>query len=378
MVPPKKFISMRFKESLTDSRNAKGVSLRELLDNLSGRYEKKLQPSEWLSWKGKKLENPYQDLSDDERIVMDHLKNLTGALNKLVPDNFYIQLLEIQDSLPASNYLLMKNFAFLIVDKAVNEELYSVLYAQVCHALKNIELTEVEDECVHTFGTLVLDECYGKFCYARSDIAWSSKEGLNEKERLDLSVIEDRKRKVLVGIVRFLGDLFKTGTLDIREIFQYIRKLEADVQEKSIESLCKLLGRVGEELEAAIFQSEFEADWCRTWERIASLSQRESFSLKQKALLLNLLNLRNNGWVIKFPTSSPRTTAEILLEEKELTDDVHTEELSQKLMNELAIANDVVSHEPVVVETEMQILNLLKINEDAHTRIIKWVKRFTY
>uniref|UniRef100_A0A224XA46 Putative eukaryotic translation initiation factor 4 gamma 1 n=1 Tax=Panstrongylus lignarius TaxID=156445 RepID=A0A224XA46_9HEMI len=370
MVPPKKFISMRLKESFVETRSAKGISLRELLDILSKHYEKNSNHSER---EGKKnLACPYQNLPDDERIALDHLKKLTAALNKLTPDNFYIQLLEIQDLVPANNYQLMKTFACLIVDKAVNEELYSILYARICHALQNIELTEVEEETVHDFGTLVLDECYGKFCYARSDIPWFSHEGRNEKERLELSTTEDRKRKLLVGIVRFLGDLFKTGMLDIRGIFQYIKKLEQNVNERSTGSLCKLLGRVGEELEAAIFQSELETDWCFTWERIASLSQRESLSLKQKALLLNLLNLRNNGWVSKFSTPLPRTSAEILLEEKEEADDVPTAERSQKLMNEIAIANDVISKEPTVIETEKQLLNLLKTNEDAHARIMQW------
>lgn len=44
--------------------------------------------------------------------------------------------------------------------------------------------------------------------------------------------------------------------LNVKELYGYIKKLEQEVNEKSIEALSVLLSTVGRELEGDVFQSE--------------------------------------------------------------------------------------------------------------------------
>uniref|UniRef100_A0A0A9W4H4 Eukaryotic translation initiation factor 4 gamma 1 n=1 Tax=Lygus hesperus TaxID=30085 RepID=A0A0A9W4H4_LYGHE len=363
MAPINKFYSIRPGESLEELKRKRGLSLCELLDELD-RIEDENEEQDNLPVRELNFEN----LSDEDRQAQDQLKRLRGALNKLAPDNFYVQLMEIQDNVPAHNNHLMKLFVKQLVEKAIDEECYSLLYAHVCKALQNIELLEVEDETVYNFGGVVLEECYNKFCYNRSSSNWWSPNEPTESEVIELEAKEGRKRKKLVGIMRFIGDLYKSGMIDVKDVFRYVKKLEQEDNEKCIESLCKLLTTAGKELETAVLQTEFESDWYSVWERILELSNKErGLPLRQRFLLMNLLDLMNGGWVPRLPPVAPKTYVEIVAENQTLHE---KNEPAQKV--EKAVTESVISNEPTVVATEQEILKFLKSGQDVYTHISNW------
>ncbi|KAF6203426.1 hypothetical protein GE061_001757 [Apolygus lucorum] len=251
MAPINKFYSIRPGESLEELKRKRGLSLCELLDELD-RVEDENEDRD----NSPVRELNFENLSDEDRQAQELLKKLRGALNKLAPDNFYVQLMEIQDNVPTHNSHLMKLFVKQLVEKAIDEECYSLLYAHVCKALSNIELLEVEDETDFKLGGVILKECDYKFCYNRSTFNWWSPIEPSEHEIIELEAKEARKRKKLVGIMRFIGDLYKSGMIEVKEVFRYVKKLEQEDNEKCIESLCKLLTTAGKELEIAILQTD--------------------------------------------------------------------------------------------------------------------------
>ncbi|KAK9504641.1 hypothetical protein O3M35_010928 [Rhynocoris fuscipes] len=363
---PPKFVSMRPKDSLTAARKAKGISLCEFLTELNKAYEKDTNQIK------RNEKDIYRNLSEEDRNAQDQLKILRGALNKLAPDNFYIQLLEIHEHIPTSNGQLLKIFVRQFIDKAINEDLYSPLYAQVCHALRNVELLEIEEDFpFFNFGEVIIDECSARFSFYHSDINWFSfPVSQTEQDKLKMIEYEENKRKLLVGVSRFLGDLFNAGMIGIKDMFHYINKLEEAENDKSIESLCKLLTTAGKELESSVFQTEFAELWCNTCERIINLSKKETLKLKLRFLLMNLMDLINKGWQSRILRLTPKTSAEILMEDKYNKDDLL--QSTENAMSDVLLNNELISEESSVTETEQQILKLLKTYNEADSEITKW------
>ncbi|XP_014273030.1 eukaryotic translation initiation factor 4 gamma 1 [Halyomorpha halys] len=386
MGPAKKFYSLNPGESLEELRRQRGISLCELLDEID-----KIENQTERSIPCKEL--AFENLSEDDKLAQELLKKLRGALNKLAPDNFYTQLMEMQCTLPVHNLHLMRMFVRQLIQKASKDTFYSLLYAYACKALSSIELIELpeDDDSIETFGALVLDECYKYFCYNRSSLNWFYTRDPNREELISLDRKEFMKRKTLVGLVRFIGGLFKADLLTVKETFEYIKKLENEVNEKSIEALCCLLSNYGKDLEAAALQTEFAGDWCATWERIAKLSKKESnLPLRQMFMLMDLLDLMNNGWVPNetFGLRSPMSHIEILMDYQEKEKDLPKKSKARmpKKKNKTAIvqpsesvnvSDSIIADDPIVVMTEQEIIRLLKSDGDVYNMISNWeIKNF--
>lgn len=376
MGPCKKFYSIHPGESLEELRRKRGISLCELLHEID-----RLEHQESIEYLPPK-DLTFDNLSEDDRQAQDQLKKLRGALNKIAPDNFYIQLLELQDSLPVHSCHLMKIFVRQLVEKATYDTYYSSLYAYLCKALSTIELIEVpeDDDSINTFGDLILDECYRYFTYNRSSVNWFSFHISTNEELMALEAEECKKRRTLVGLVRFLGELYKAGMMNVKEIYEYIRKLEQETSEKCIEALCRILTTVGRELEADVFQTEFAGDWCATWERIVNLSKREAkLPLRQMFMLMDLLDLMNNGWVSKRPLPVPKSYLEILLDyqekEKDNPSTMKTKAEKKAVVQSSEntnISDSIIANDPIVIKTEQQILQFLKSEGEAYNLISSW------
>lgn len=376
MGPCKKFYSIQPGESLEELRRKRGISLCELLHEI-----KRLEQQESEGFVLPK-DLTFDNLSEDDRKAQSQLKKLRGALNKIAPDNFYIQLLEMQDSLPVHSCHLMKIFVRQLVQKATYDTYYSSLYAYLCKALSKIELLEVpeDDDSINTFGDLLMDECYRYFSYNRSSLNWFYIQSPTPEELITLEAKECSKRRTLVGLVRFLGELYKAGMISVKEIFEFIRKLEQETNEKCIEALCNLLTTVGRELEADVFQTEFAGDWCATWERIVNLSKREAkLPLRQMFMLMDLLDLMNNGWLSKRPLPVPKSHLEILLDyqekEKDNPSSLKTKAEKKAIVQSTEnsnISDSIIANDPIVIKTEQQILQFLKSDEDVYNLISSW------
>ncbi len=63
---------------------------------------------------------------------------------------------------------------------------------------------------------------------------------------------ERRIRRVSVGNCRFIGELFKLQMLTARIMVRCVSQLVGQIDEESLECLCKLLTTIGKDLEAKL------------------------------------------------------------------------------------------------------------------------------
>ena len=166
----------------------------------------------------------------------------------------------------------------VVFEKATDDATGSEMYARLCRFLMECISPDVRDDSIrnnqdgkpiaggHLFRRYLLDCCQGDF-----ERGWSVKEAANaaaeskaEEDKAadggeeflysnEYCAAQKAKRRGL-GLVKFIGELFKLHMLTERIMHECIKKLLSNVEnpeEEEIESLCKLLAAVGETLDTA-------------------------------------------------------------------------------------------------------------------------------
>lgn len=220
--------------------------------SLNQEVELKTSSNPWRPAKDVKEEVP-QDVVDTDSLK----KKFRSILNKLTPNNF--------ESLAQSVTLLnidteskLGDVIDIVFAKALAEPGYCVLYGQMCSHLKK---TTAEGT---NFGNTLLKRCQSQF---QSDIY----SGLNLEERrkaiedeqdpaakkqLEEELYEDmyRCRMRGLGLIKFIGELYKIEMLNDAIMFDCVLRLLADKSEEALECLCDLLVTIGEKLDRSTSQ----------------------------------------------------------------------------------------------------------------------------
>jgi translation initiation factor 4G len=118
------------------------------------------------------------------------------------------------------------------------------------------------------------------------------------------------KRKGL-GLIQFIGELYKLGMLTLRIMHECVLKLldfEGLPDESAIESLVKLLRTVGATMEAAEAGPKMIGMY---FERIEKVEKTPGIPSRQRFMMLDLIDMRKNGWKGKDILKGPKTIAEI-------------------------------------------------------------------
>ncbi|KAG8799208.1 hypothetical protein FRC17_007201 [Serendipita sp. 399] len=117
------------------------------------------------------------------------------------------------------------------------------------------------------------------------------------------------KRRGL-GLVKFIGELFKLQMLTERIMHECIKKLLSNVEnpeEEEIESLCKLLTTVGQALDTPKAKSHMDIYFSRMQE----LTSNGQISSRIQFMLLDIIELRQRKWVTRNQATAPTTIAEV-------------------------------------------------------------------
>ncbi|KAI9599450.1 armadillo-type protein [Syncephalis fuscata] len=125
------------------------------------------------------------------------------------------------------------------------------------------------------------------------------------------------KRRGL-GLVEFIGELFKLDMLTEKIMHECVRRLLSNVQdpeEEETESMAKLMSTVGKLLDHRAARNYMDA----YFHRIQELSVNQKLSSRIRFMLLDLIELRNDKWVPRRAAAGPKTIAQI-----------HEEALKQK------------------------------------------------
>eukprot|EP00993_Chasmostoma_nieuportense_P003150 NODE_388_length_2308_cov_94.401651_g359_i0.p1 GENE.NODE_388_length_2308_cov_94.401651_g359_i0~~NODE_388_length_2308_cov_94.401651_g359_i0.p1 ORF type:complete len:706 (+),score=176.61 NODE_388_length_2308_cov_94.401651_g359_i0:58-2175(+) len=238
-----------------------------------------------------KAETPYQCRP---RASSDLLRLTQGLLNKLTPEKYDELSARFIDALFDSPLWAdrLQDVVSLIFEKALSEQQFSNIYANLCKDVATAELNHIQtsDKTKSKFRRLLLAKCQSEF-ETRSETTPTEESDLNKRIRK-------------TGNIKFVGELFKNDILTEKIIRVVIHNLLFQNTEPSyeppaedLEVLSKLLTTVGKLIDVPANQ-----DWVTlSFDRICYLCQSPNYSTRHNFMLMNLIDLRQHNWI-------PRTT----------------------------------------------------------------------
>jgi translation initiation factor 4G len=233
----------------------------------------------------------------------------------------------------------------LVFEKATDEEMFSEMYARLCRKMMEEISPMVQDEDSKNaegkpfaggqlFRKYLLNRCQEEF-----ERGWVAKETTasatatkaiegrdvkeaNEKtkggEEAELYSDEyyaaaKSKRRGL-GLIRFIGELFKLQMLTERIMHECIKKLLGNVknpEEEEIESLCKLLTTVGNLLDTPKARAHLDV----YFSRMRELTKNKNVNARMASLLHDVIDLRERKWIPRNAVAAPTTVHEVAVKE---------------------------------------------------------------
>ncbi|KAF2828561.1 hypothetical protein CC86DRAFT_194930 [Ophiobolus disseminans] len=254
-------------------------------------------------------------------------RKVKSNLNKMTPEKFdkiSDQILEIAaQSKDETDGRTLRQVIQLTFEKACDESHWSSMYAKFCSRMLATMSTDIKDENVKDkhgnpvvggalFRKYLLNRCQEEF-----ERGWEiNLPDLPEEQAGKVDFTEDyyiaaaAKRKGL-GLIQFIGELYKLGMLTLRIMHECVLKLldfEGLPDESAIESLVKLLRTVGATMEAAEAGPKMINMY---FERIEKVMNMDGLPSRLRFMLLDTIDMRKNGWKSKDILKGPKTIAEI-------------------------------------------------------------------
>ncbi|TRM69078.1 armadillo-type protein [Schizophyllum amplum] len=232
----------------------------------------------------------------------------------------------------------------LVFEKATDEAAWSEMYARLCRKMMEQISPKVQDDGIKNaegkpitggqlFRKYLLNRCQEDFergwvnkeataaaaaTKAVEDkavqAANANKEGGDNAQEPDLYSEEyyaaQKAKRQGLGLIRFIGELFKLQMLTERIMHQCVQKLLGNVEnpeEEEIESLAKLLTTVGELLDTPRAHAHMDVYFARMKE----LTKKPSVNSRMQFMLQDLVELRERGWRGRTASAGPATIAQI-------------------------------------------------------------------
>lgn len=258
-------------------------------------------------------------------------RKVKSNLNKMTPENFdkiSNQILEISaQSKDEQDGRTLRQVIQLTFEKATDEAHWAAMYARFCKRMLETMSPEVKDVTITDkngnvvsggalFRKYLLNRCQEDFERGWAVEMPKPKEG-ESKETVMLS---DEYYKAMaikrrgLGLVQFIGELFKLGMLTERIMHECVRKLldfQGEPDEAEIESLSKLLRTIGASLDSTekgmmMMNAYFE--------RISTLVETPDLPSRLQFMLMDIIDLRRDRWQSKDGLKGPKTREEIRAE----------------------------------------------------------------
>ncbi|KAL7302999.1 hypothetical protein TKK_0004224 [Trichogramma kaykai] len=271
-------------------------------------------------------------------------RKVRGLLNKLTPEKF-AKLSNDLLNLELNSDVILKGVIFLIFEKALDEPKYSSMYAQLCKRLSE-EAAQLENEQKlhgaigssrlagggghhggtgpthnngnnhnnesakvrsndNTFTRLLLNKCRFEFeNRSKAHEAFERQDG-------ELSPEDEERRQMvkrkMLGNIKFIGELGKLEIISNSILHKCIQQLldkrrggsRGDPAE-DIECLCQIMRTCGRILDTDKGQQLME----QYFKRMKSLAKSQELPLRIRFMLLDVIELRRDGWVPRKATST--------------------------------------------------------------------------
>ena len=197
-------------------------------------------------------------------------RKVKSNLNKMTPNNFdkiTVQILEISaQSKDENDGRTLRQVIQLTFEKATDEAHWAEMYAQFCQRMLESMSPEIKDENIRDkkgevvhggalFRKYLLNRCQEEFERGWKINIGDKPEGETEESAMlsDQYYIEAAAKRRGLGLVRFIGELYKLGMLTERIMHECVKKLvdyEGMPDEAEVESLTNLLKTIGQPLDS--------------------------------------------------------------------------------------------------------------------------------
>lgn len=262
-------------------------------------------------------------------------RKVKAALNKMTPEKFdkiSDQILTIAgQSKNEQDGRTLRQVIQLTFEKATDEAHWASMYAKFCKRMLETMSPEIRDESIldkngnvvsggALFRKYLLNRCQEEF-----ERGWkvdlpeqpADEDGKKTGEAALLSdeyyIAAAAKRRGL-GLVQFIGELFKLGMLTERIMHECVRKLlefQGIPDEAEIESLTKLLRTIGGNLDST---DKGRGMMDAYFQRIQNIMDIENLPSRLKFMLMDVVDLRRANWASKEANKGPKTLKEIQAE----------------------------------------------------------------
>jgi len=291
---------------------------------------------------------------------MDRIKKkVQGLLNKLSWDKFTTLTSQLTDLLlehKSEGLELLVEVVGIIFDKALGEQFFSSMYADLCvevskavapiaefegelaavtaaveaarqqAAREGKEWTEEEKSKAAAsikrkspFRVLLLNKCQMEF---EAGIRPIDKSGKSDEE---IEHLEHQQKRRFLGNVKFIGELYKKGMLIEKTIHSCVAHLVGDLDhpnEEDLEAVCNLLMTVGSKVDHEKAKPAMDS----YFDRLAQFSKNKQLSSRIRFMCLDVIDMRKSKWTSKRKPAEAKSLEAVRREAEE-------EEKKKQMMN---------------------------------------------
>ncbi|XP_036068069.1 eukaryotic translation initiation factor 4 gamma 2 isoform X1 [Oryzias melastigma] len=228
-----------------------------------------------------------------------------SILNKLTPEKFDKLCLELLN-VGVDSKLVLKGIILLIVDKALEEPKYSLLYAQLCLRLAedapNFDgpSTEIQTSQKQstTFRRLLISKLQDEFENRARNVE------IYDKHDNPLTSEEEEQRAIakikMLGNIKFIGELGKLDLIHesilhkcIKTLLEKKKRVQLKDMGEDLECLCQIMRTVGPRLDHEKAKSLMD----QYFGRMRSLMNNKDLPARIRFLLQDTVELRDNNWI---------------------------------------------------------------------------------
>ncbi|ROT42794.1 hypothetical protein SODALDRAFT_319397 [Sodiomyces alkalinus F11] len=262
-------------------------------------------------------------------------RKVKAALNKMTPEKFEKiadQIFEIaSQSKNESDGRTLRQVIQLTFEKATDEAHWASMYAKFCKRMLDTMSPDIRDENLKDkagevicggalFRKYLLNRCQEEFERGWKMNLPQKPEEDEKNTSVEAAMLSDEyyiaaaaKRRGL-GLVQFIGELYKLGMLTERIMHACVQKLvdyDGTPEDAEIESLCKLLRTIGANLDAS---PKAKSAMDAYFDRIQNMMNLPDLASRHKFMLMDIIDLRKKNWQTKEANKGPKTLEEVRAE----------------------------------------------------------------
>lgn len=263
-------------------------------------------------------------------------RKVKAALNKMTPEKFdkiADQIFAIaSQSKDEADGRTLRQVIQLTFEKATDEAHWASMYAKFCKRMLETMSSEIRDETIldkngevvsggNLFRKYLLNRCQEEFERGwKIDLPEKPEGQRGEEKTEEAALLSDEyyiaaaaKRRGL-GLVQFIGELYKLGMLTERIMHQCVKKLvdyTGVPDEAEVESLTKLLKTIGSNLDNSDKGKQVMDAY---FERIKNMIYTPNLPSRLRFMLMDIVDLRKANWASKELNKGPKTLDEVRIE----------------------------------------------------------------